>query len=195
MKVRSTAATCALLTFAAAHAAAAQTIPPAPNVIEFLDGKYSVLAADYRYELSGRSIVIPRGFVTDFASVPSVFHSLIGPRGRHSRAALIHDYLYWTQRCSRQQSDNIMRLVMEASGVEWKDRTAIFKAVDWAGGKAWHDNERRRRGGELRFVPATMTGLADAMTWGAALQRLRETGTREPDLPVSQAFCELGGRN
>lgn len=40
--------------------------------------------------------VVPKGFVTDFASVPEILQGLIPPTGRYGKAAVIHDYLYRT---------------------------------------------------------------------------------------------------
>jgi hypothetical protein len=46
------------------------------------------------YEIdAGRMIEVPQGFVTDGASVPRVFWSLLPPWGRYSRAAVLHDRL------------------------------------------------------------------------------------------------------
>ena len=40
--------------------------------------------------------------MTDYASIPSVLWSFgLSPHGLYSRAAVIHDYLYWTQLCTR----------------------------------------------------------------------------------------------
>ena len=33
--------------------------------------------------------------MTDFASVPPVFRSLVSNWGKHGNAAVLHDYLYW----------------------------------------------------------------------------------------------------
>lgn len=39
-------------------------------------------------------VVIPSGFITDFASVPRLLWSIYPPTGRYSKAAVVHDYLY-----------------------------------------------------------------------------------------------------
>ena len=39
-------------------------------------------------------IIVPRGFKTDLASVPRLFWPLIGPFGKWTMAAIVHDYLY-----------------------------------------------------------------------------------------------------
>ena len=40
-------------------------------------------------------VVVPTGFVTDLASIPRVFWSVLRPDGEYAYAAVIHDYLYW----------------------------------------------------------------------------------------------------
>ncbi len=42
---------------------------------------------------SGRTIVVPTGFVTDGASVPRVLWALLPSWGTYSRAAVVHDLL------------------------------------------------------------------------------------------------------
>ena len=38
--------------------------------------------------------VIPKGFITDFASVPRWLWSILPPHGKMANAAILHDYLY-----------------------------------------------------------------------------------------------------
>jgi hypothetical protein len=45
-------------------------------------------------ENSQESVVVPKGFETDFASVPRVFWTIIPPDGKYTKAAVVHDYLY-----------------------------------------------------------------------------------------------------
>ena len=42
----------------------------------------------------------------------------------YTRAAVIHDYLYWAQPCTREQSDNLLMIAMKESGVSWFRRTS-----------------------------------------------------------------------
>ncbi len=45
-----------------------------------------------RPDLGGALVVVPAGFTTDLASVPYPLWALIGPFGRHTRAAIVHDH-------------------------------------------------------------------------------------------------------
>ncbi|OUT06889.1 DUF1353 domain-containing protein [Campylobacter concisus] len=54
-------------------------------------GKYQFeLVENYRY----RDIVIPKGYITDGASVPRIFWSIFPPnKAEYLSAAIVHDYL------------------------------------------------------------------------------------------------------
>lgn len=68
----------------------------------------------YRSDLLGRTIIVPSGFITDFASTPRipVLYELAGNL-RH-KAAVIHDYLYTTQEVPREVADAVLREAMAA---------------------------------------------------------------------------------
>ena len=85
-----------------------------PAIRPIGDAKNWMLAEPLLWRVgdSGESIVVPQGFVTDFASIPPVLQSLIRPLGPHLRPAIVHDYLYWEQTCSRKQADRLFRVAM-----------------------------------------------------------------------------------
>ena len=100
---------------------------------------------DYR---SPHRIEVPVGFETDLASVPRAFRGLIPATGPWQRAAVIHDYLYKTQgatlpptllrgRTPRKTADDIFLEAMEAAGVAWITRSAIYRAVRIGGNGGW----------------------------------------------------------
>ncbi|MEO0912849.1 MAG: DUF1353 domain-containing protein [Pseudomonadota bacterium] len=70
------------------------------DVVPRLAGDEFALAAPFpvAYRLAGemgvREIVVPRGFITDLASVPRFLRPLVGVVGPHLEAAVVHDYLY-----------------------------------------------------------------------------------------------------
>ncbi|PAF45041.1 DUF1353 domain-containing protein [Helicobacter sp. 11S02596-1] len=47
----------------------------------------------YRENNADEIIKVPKGFESDFARVPFVFRILVFPIGKHSKPAVIHDYL------------------------------------------------------------------------------------------------------
>lgn len=97
-------------------------------------------------------VEVPVGFVTDFASIPRVFWSLLRPDGEYAYAAVVHDYLYWAQTRSREASDKVFMLVMADFGIDAATRRLIFGAVRAAGGVAWRQNAEWKERGEKRIL-------------------------------------------
>ena len=97
-------------------------------------------------------ISVPVGFVTDFASIPREFWSLLRPDGNYAYAAVIHDFLYWNQLTSRENSDMIFRLAMGDFKIPKIEADSIYAAVRLAGGKAWKENAELKKRGERRIL-------------------------------------------
>jgi len=92
---------------------------------------------------SDEIIVVPPGFITDFASIPKIFWPIIDPVGKHGKAAVIHDYCYYSACYSRLRSDRIFLEGMEVLEVEpWK-RQVMFHGVVTFGWFAWYKHRRR----------------------------------------------------
>ena len=85
----------------------------------------------------GRCFTIPKGFITDFASVPRCFWSLIPPMGRYGKAALLHDYLYNTKSVSRREADRIFLETMFLMGVSRWKAYVMYVAVRVFGWLRW----------------------------------------------------------
>ena len=89
------------------------------------------LATDWRVVCGARSLVIPRGFATDGASIPRALWRVCGTPLDVPRlyAAIVHDYLYsgGVAGVTRAQADAVYRDMQIALGV------SRFKAfVEWA---------------------------------------------------------------
>ena len=70
----------------------------------------------------GEQIVIPKGFRTDLASVPRVFHSVINTYGDFIIAAIIHDWLYKTDYKRDLLGDYQGRLMADREMRIWSDK-------------------------------------------------------------------------
>ena len=80
--------------------------------------------------LSGEVVFVPRGFKTDFASIPKIFWSIIGgPTGKYTNAAVVHDYLYVKGTYTRKRTDQIFLEAMKGLKVSWWKRKAMYFAV------------------------------------------------------------------
>lgn len=99
-----------------------------PAILEMLDHYLWRVYEPFEFYLSD-VINVPAGFVTDLASVPRIFWSLMPPDGRYAKAAIIHDYLYDNALRTKREVDRIFLDGMTVLGVpKWK-RTVMYWAV------------------------------------------------------------------
>jgi hypothetical protein len=81
------------------------------------------------------TVEVPLGFVTDFASIPSFFHFIVQPFGRHAPAAVLHDYLYAIgQNKARRLADRLFLNAMKDAGVPALRRSLMYRMVRFFGG-------------------------------------------------------------
>jgi hypothetical protein len=81
------------------------------------NGRWCELQEDLELWFGNYRIIVPKDFQTDFASVPRLFWSIIPPMGKHTIAAVVHDYLYHTAEVSRKKADQIFYWLMRYYGV------------------------------------------------------------------------------
>jgi Protein of unknown function (DUF1353) len=101
---------------------------------------------------SFRPVEVPDGFVSDLTSVPRLFWQILRPEGRYAYAAVVHDYLYWTQTRSKDEADLIFKTAMEDSNVDEKTSFAVYQAVNQLGQSAWDKNRQLKNSGERRVL-------------------------------------------
>src|SRR5215208_62717 len=133
----------------------------------FVDGRNWIVRErlTYRIGISQDSMTVPVGFVTDLASIPPALQSFIQQNGPYLLPAVVHDYLYWKQTCTRDQSDQILLLAMMEHAVPEHQRFAIYQAVHFAGMFAWDENARNRKAGLLRILPADRQKIGANTLW------------------------------
>lgn len=114
-----------------------------PLVTETLDdGVTERLVYGFRYDtelLPGGAVFVPAGFETDYASVPRGLWNIFPKKGRYSKAAVLHDFLYRKTGVPRDLCDRIFLEAMETSGVNWFTRHTIYRAVRLFGGAAYQE--------------------------------------------------------
>lgn len=121
----------------------------APLLIQYDEKASQILGADhwrvasgFRFYVnhadSGEWVNVPAGYLTDGASVPRVFWSMIPPWGKYGQAAVVHDivceYLSITKDglphpVTRKECDDLLLQAMAALKVPFVTRHAIHKAV------------------------------------------------------------------
>ena len=82
-------------------------------------------------------IEVPKGFTTDFATVPRFLWILFPPDGQYTQAAVLHDNLYSRKIYSRLKSDRIFREAMKVLGVGWWKKGTMYNAVRLFGWIPW----------------------------------------------------------
>lgn len=102
------------------------------------DGRWR-LVADllYQSDVVGAVITVPRGFVTDLASVPRlpVVYWLTG--GTSNEAAAVHDWLYTTKLVTRAVADRVLREASAATCVPVWRRWLMYWGVRLGGASHW----------------------------------------------------------
>lgn len=106
--------------------------------------RIAALAANFGFVayLSKRkkiAVAVPEGYVTDFASIPGFAQGIISPFGRHSEAAVVHDWLYTLgtpgDEKGRRLADRTFRRALHLVGVGFVRRYIMYAAVR-IGGKS-----------------------------------------------------------
>jgi Protein of unknown function (DUF1353) len=146
------------IAFMKAALAQNKTIEKPVPIVAFGDWRFYYTVGELEWrpndEASDRlpDVKVPIWFVTDLASIPRVFWSVLSPMGRYSYPAIIHDFLYWFQTADRKQADTVFKLAMADTGVASVTATVIYEAVRIAGEGAWRTNASARRSGEKRVL-------------------------------------------
>lgn len=106
------------------------------------------LLEDFKWHVgaynSDEIIIVPSGFITDFASIPRSVKAWINPVGKIKPAALVHDFLYslrgkyLDRNYSRSKCDGIFLHIMEAVEMNWFQRNAAYAGVCIGGWVYWN---------------------------------------------------------
>lgn len=134
------------------------------KIQKFPDNMYAVIQPlDWQPNVDQTAlqpVTVPYGFVTDFASIPRIFWSLLSPDDDYAYAAVIHDYLYWNQAQSKHDADLILKHAMQDLDVSPTKTFLIFTAVDKFGQSAWDENKRLKEKGERRILKSLPSNAA-----------------------------------
>jgi hypothetical protein len=91
------------------------------------------------------TITVPKGLITDFASIPRLIWDHLSPDDPIILfPSVIHDFLYTTGgvvspslTITREQADAVLREAMEVCGAGSFIRNAVYQAVEEFGGAHW----------------------------------------------------------
>lgn len=122
-------------------------------VSPFADGLYWYLREDLVWvSVSGEEHVVPKGFVTDFASIPRPLWAVLPKWARYGNAAVVHDFIYWMQYRDRKAADLAMVEAMKDLGVGNLTRRMIYFSLRLLGWRAWNENKKNREAGMVRVI-------------------------------------------
>jgi hypothetical protein len=132
------------------------------------DGRHWLLLTEFGYHLGHEDgpefVLVPIGFLTDFASIPRAFWPVLPPAGRYAPAALVHDWLYaypyvytptGTRRLTRDEADRVFLEIMTVLGVGWWTRHVMHRAVRLFGAQAFE----KRQTDEVEHLVASDAGV------------------------------------
>ena len=156
--------------------------------MEFPDGQAWMIDGGLAWGIgfSDAVVFVPRGFVHHRAGVPSVLWSLAS----YTRAAVVHDWLYWAQPCSRLQADNLLMIAMKENGVPWMRRQLVYTAVRLQGHAIWRRNAQERELGMPRINPYGY--VPDNMNWPELRAKMFREGVRDVRYVLPDDYCRLG---
>lgn len=107
------------------------------------DGKFVMLTHIHHYIVNNKNIIVPAYFTTDLASVPRIFWLFISPIGKHSIAAVMHDYIY-SINCElnihRKEADEMFYHVMRFCHVNKFTANLMYYCVRLFGASRWKKN-------------------------------------------------------
>lgn len=89
-----------------------------------------------------QEITIPKGYTTDFASVPQVFWGIIPPHCKAAMPSIIHDFTCEYGIYARKKCDQIFLELLRKSGVTFWQRSLMYAYVRLFG---WIRYNRRLR--------------------------------------------------
>lgn len=97
-------------------------------VVKAVDATHWQLMDDFYFE----GLVVPKGFITDFASIPQFLWSILPPTGSYTKAAVLHDYLYkngYSIGFNRKSCDDMFLSAMQDLNVGFFTRKTLYYGV------------------------------------------------------------------
>jgi len=106
------------------------------------DGRKRKLIKDYTYENDKYIITIKKGFITDGASIPKTFWSVLSSPfyGPIVFGSMIHDGLYTKMAIPRKECDKLLKEMILEKGYNKIKANLVYIAVRLFGNSHWKKN-------------------------------------------------------
>jgi hypothetical protein len=106
------------------------------NVVQ-MDGQHWKLLSPLVYESSGPlgEVIVPAGFLTDFASTPRIIWMFMPKSGEYDAAAVVHDFLYRIggklsgKTYTKADADNLFNEALKLLGTGQPARWVMYQSV------------------------------------------------------------------
>lgn len=126
------------------------TVPvPRDTFAPWLDKRSHKVKLVQRFvvKIDDEYIVVPKGYVFDWSSIPRFFWIIYPPNFTEAReASCIHDYiyshLYWYY--SKKFADDAYRALMELNNASWFSTRAFHISVKIGGSGGWKQKDREK---------------------------------------------------
>lgn len=133
--------------------------------VNILDNGLREVRKDFQAKITYKKesflVIVPRGFLTDMASVPKIFWNLLAKDDpEYLKSALVHDWIYFNQgfipvvnkrgqdenlNLKRSEADIYFREGAKVLGASWMKRNSIYWAVRMGGRSAWDSHARKKK--------------------------------------------------
>jgi hypothetical protein len=131
--------------------------------IEHIEGTMNwLLTSDFQFQSAvlNKIVLVPAGFITDFHSVPRVLWSILPPH-ENPESAVVHDWLYTYNGCTRGEADRVHREVLEVinrdfpgKAPRWK-RIMMYSGLRVGGWKPWGEYREKQKARETEGKPSS----------------------------------------
>ena len=130
------------------------------TVLERINSDTYMLRDELSFENSKYKVTIKPGLLTDGASIPKVFWSIIGCplNGKYVGSALIHDGLYASHVLSKEESDLLFLDMMKHNKVSLWRRKLMYWAVKFGGKSSYNGKSAEYIAETKNYVTVAIKG-------------------------------------
>jgi len=105
--------------------------------VKYIEGTKDPKLYELTQPLIWGDIIVPKGFVTDFASTPKYIHWLYKPQGKYSKASVVHDFMYSVNWYTRKIADKTFLEIMLHDKVSRFTAYSFYYSVRLFGGSRY----------------------------------------------------------
>lgn len=102
-------------------------------VLEHYAGREWTVRSKLVFKTKDNTVIeVPKGFKTDSASVPRLFWVIWPPNGEYTKAAVLHDYMFYRKDLySRKYTNKIFKQALRSENVGMFTSFIFHLAVKW----------------------------------------------------------------